>query len=61
MILCVVREWPLLHLPDGISCRVPGIDSLIWPFHNLLHAGTTVPFPVESSRVQNGVGEVTFS
>jgi hypothetical protein len=44
MIPCVVHEWPPIHLCDCTSYRVLHIDSLILPFHSLLHAGTTVPF-----------------
>jgi hypothetical protein len=48
-ILCVVHEQPSLHLFDGISCRVSGIDSLIWPLHSLLRTETTVPLLASSS------------
>jgi hypothetical protein len=41
---CVVHEQSSLCHYDGISYRVSGIDSLIWPFHRLLRVGTTIPF-----------------
>jgi hypothetical protein len=44
MIPCTVHERSSLCLSDGISCKVPVIKSPIWPFHSLLHAGTTMPF-----------------
>jgi hypothetical protein len=50
-ISCPVYEWPLLRLSDGISCRVPDIDSLIWPFHHLLRARAIVPLIALSALV----------
>jgi hypothetical protein len=35
-IRCMVHEPSSLCLSDGLSYIVPGINSLIWPFHRLL-------------------------
>jgi hypothetical protein len=35
MIPDVVHKWSSFRLFDSINSRVPGINSLIWPFHNL--------------------------
>jgi hypothetical protein len=42
-ILCMVFEWPPLHLFCGISCGVPRIGSSIPSFRPLLYARTTIP------------------
>jgi hypothetical protein len=44
MIPCVAHKRLPLRLFDVLNCRVPGINSLTWPFHSLLHVGSTVPF-----------------
>jgi hypothetical protein len=51
MISCTVYQRPPLHLSDDISCRVPGIDYLICPFHRILRVRTIAPFLAISALI----------